>query len=99
LCKDREIDVWFGLKDKTGKYLPYGFDFGSSAVLLPNSSVLFPVPLDLLKDGQYIVFDYAFQNVKVSENDDSWDYGKKIELKFGKADIRPGRSLSRRMSQ
>jgi WD40 repeat protein len=34
LCDDREISIWLGLEDKDGKPIPYGFDFGSSAVLL-----------------------------------------------------------------
>lgn len=82
LCKDREIDIWFGLTDKDGKGLPFGFDFGSSVILLPNTSVLFPVPLKILENDNSIVFSYSFQNIKASENDRDWDYGQPIELKF-----------------
>lgn len=87
LCNNREISVWFGVKDRSGKDVPYGFDFGSSVVLLPGTSVLFPVPLSILQKGNSVVFDYSFQNVKASENDDEWDYGKEIELKFGMQNI------------
>ena len=87
LCDNREISVWFGVKDRAGKYVPYGFDFGSSAVLLPGTSVLFPVPLSILQKGNSVVFGYSFQNVKASESDDDWDYGKEIELKFGMQNI------------
>ncbi len=87
LCDNREIGVWFGVQDKAGKWVPYGFDFGSSATLLPGKSVLFPVPLAILQKDHSIVFHYSFQNVKASENDRDLDYGKKIELKFGKGDL------------
>lgn len=87
LCADREISVWFGVRDRNGKNVPHGFDFGSSVVLLPGATVLFPVPLNILQKGHSIVFSYSFQNVKASENDDDWDYGKEIELRFGKQNI------------
>jgi len=85
LCDGREISVWFGLEDKNGKSLPYGFDFGSSAILLPNISVLFAVPLDLFLDGQSIRFDFTFQ----AETDDkkSGDYGTPKKLRFNEGDL------------
>ncbi len=87
LCKDREIDVWFGVKDTRGKWVPYGFDFGSSTILLPKSSVLFSVPLSLWERPYSIVFDFSFQNVRSSENDRKMDYGKKVEIKFSKLSL------------
>lgn len=84
LCKDREIGVWFGVKDAQGKWIPYGFDFGSSVILLPKSSVVFPVPVSIWEKKYFVVFDYSFQNVRASENDRAMDYGKKIELKVSK---------------
>ena len=87
LCEKREISIWHGLEDRDGKSLPYGFDFGSSSVLLPKSSVLFPVPLALLRNGNSIVFDYLFQNVKASKNDRDWDYGEKVLLRFAEKSV------------
>jgi hypothetical protein len=85
LCDDREISIWFGLEDKNGKELPYGFDFGSSAILLPKASVLFAVPHDVLQDGRSIRFDFTFQ----AETDDrkSDDYGTPKPLRFSEANL------------
>jgi hypothetical protein len=83
-CGEREVGIWFGVKDKKGDRVPYGFDFGSSVNLLPGSSVIFPVPLSLLKKDYRVVFDYAFQNVRASENDREWDYGEKVEISIDK---------------
>jgi WD40 repeat protein len=80
LCDGREISVWFGLESKDGKPLPYGFDFGSSAILLPKTSALFPVPLEILRDGNAIRFQYSFQ--KDDGGDKVGDYGKEIALRF-----------------
>jgi len=88
LCKDREIGVWFGVKDSQDKWIPYGFDFGSEVVLLPNSSVVFPVPLTIWEKGYWIVFEYSFQNLRASENDRDMDYGEKVEIKISKATVR-----------
>jgi WD40 repeat protein len=79
-CGEREVGIWFGVKDNNGKWVPYGFDFGSSVNLLPGSSVIFPVPLTLINKDYRIVFDYSFQNVRASENDREWNYGHKVEL-------------------
>jgi hypothetical protein len=92
LCKDREIDIWFGVKDRLNKWVPYGFDFGSSAILLPHSSVLFPVPLSIWNKGYSVVFSYSFQNVRASENDREMDFGPKVEMRVSKLLLlrRPG---------
>lgn len=87
LCDNREISIWHGVKDKDNEWIPYGFDFGSSAMLLPNKSVLFPIPLQILKDGNSIVFNFTFQNIKASENDREWDYGEEIELRFNEQNL------------
>ncbi len=87
LCKDREIGVWYGIKDNQGKWIPYGFDFGSSVILLPNSSVIFPVPVSIWNKNYFVVFDYSFQNTRASENDRKMDYGTKIELKVNKQSL------------
>jgi hypothetical protein len=87
LCDKSEIDIRFGVRDRNGKDVPYGFDFGSSAVILPGKSVVFPVPLTLLNDGNSIVFHYSFQNERASPNDREWDYGGSIEMRFGASDL------------
>jgi hypothetical protein len=80
LCDSREISIWHGLENKNGKQIPYGFDFGSSAVLLPKTSALFAVPLEILKNNNAIRFDFTF--LKETEDDKIGDYGKKIILRF-----------------
>lgn len=85
LCDNREISVWLGLEDKDGKQLPYGFDFGSSVILLPKTSVLFAVPRDLLNDGDAIRFGYTFQN-ETAENKVE-PYGTAKILRYREADL------------
>lgn len=88
LCKDREIGIWFGVKDRLNKWIPYGFDFGSSVILLPHSSALFPVPLNVWNKSYSVVFDYSFQNLRASENDREMDFGEKVELRVSKLTLR-----------
>lgn len=85
LCDNREISIWLGLEDKNGKPLPYGFDFGSSAILLPNNSVLFAVPRQILENGNSIRFGFTFQK----ENDKAkiGDFGTEKILRFGQSDL------------
>jgi WD40 repeat protein len=85
LCKDSEISVWHGLKDKKDEWIPFGFDFGSSAILLPKTSVLFPVPVEILKNGNQIVFTFTFKKEIDAEN--VGDYGTAKELRFGEKDL------------
>ena len=87
LCDNREISIWHGLEDKKGKALPYGFDFGSSSILLPHTSALFPVPMELLKNGQAIHFRYAF--LKETNENKIAEYGEELGLKFRQTDLRP----------
>jgi len=85
LCDRREISIWHGLEDKKGKQLSYGFDFGSSAILLPKTSAIFAIPRELLKDGKAIRFSFTFQNDTVDNK--VGDYGEPIVLKFGEKDL------------
>jgi WD40 repeat protein len=85
LCDNREISVWFGLEDKNGKPVRYGFDFGSSVYLLPKTSALFAVPREILKDGRAIRFEIKFQ--KENYKHEIEDYGKEINLGFSEADL------------
>jgi WD40 repeat protein len=87
LCDNREISIWYGLEDKKGRPIPYGFDFGSSAVLLPHTSALFAVPLELLKNGQAIHFSYHF--LKETDENRIGQYGTELTLKFRQADLPP----------
>lgn len=87
LCDNREISIWHGLEDKKGKAIPYGFDFGSTSILLPQTSVLFPVPLELLKNGQAIHFRYSF--LKETNENKIEEYGEELVLKFRQTDLRP----------
>jgi WD40 repeat protein len=85
LCSDREISIWFGLEGKDGKPVSYGFDFGSSAILLPNTSVLFAAPREILNDGNAIRFGFKFQ--KENNENAIEDYGTDIILRFRAADL------------
>lgn len=85
LCADREISIWFGLEDKNGKALHYGYDFGSSAILLPNSSAIFAVPRAILQNRNAISFSYSFQSEAAEDKIDK--YGEERTLKFRESDI------------
>ncbi len=85
LCDKREISIWHGLEDKAGKPLRYGFDFGSIAILLPNTSVLFAVPRVILKNDQAIRFEFTFQKEN-SENEIA-NYGTELILRFTELDL------------
>jgi WD40 repeat protein len=85
LCDNREISVWLGLEDKNGKQLPYGFDFGSSVILLPKTSVLFAVPRDRLNDGDAIRFGFTFQNETTKNKVEP--YGTAKILRYREADL------------
>lgn len=85
LCDNREISLWHGLEGTNGEPIPYGFDFGSSAILLPKTSVLFAVPREILKNGNAIRFSFTFQK-EIDENKIE-DYGTGIILKFRQLDL------------
>ena len=89
LCNDREISIWHGLENKNGKQIPYGFDFGSNAILLPNTSVLFAVQREVLKNGNAIRFGFTFLNE--SDENKVKDYGTDIILRFRESDLPPGK--------
>ena len=85
LCDNKEISIWHGLEDKRGKSVPYGFDFGSSSILLPKTTAVFPVPLALLKDGKAIHFNVTFQKDGIEEKIEN--YGDAIVLRFRRSDL------------
>lgn len=88
LCDNREISIWYGVENRHGKQIPYGFDFGSSAVLLPKTSALFAVSRNILKGGQAIRFGFTFQ--KETEDNKVEDYGTEIILKFSESNLPKG---------
>ena len=88
LCDNREISVWLGLEDKDGKPLPYGFDFGSSVILLPGKSALFAVPREILSNGNAIRFFFTFQ--KSIEGQKIENYGTDKVLRFRESDLPKG---------
>jgi WD40 repeat protein len=85
LCDGREISVWFGLEDRDGKQLRYGFDFGSSAILLPQKSALFAVPREVLRDGRAVVFGFTFKKPDGGESVEN--FGNTVTLKFREPDL------------
>ena len=89
LCDGREISVWHGLRNKRGEPIPYGFDFGSSAILLPKTWAIFAVPRRALSGGNAISFGYTFQ--KETEENKVEDYGTGKTLKFGESDLPGGK--------
>jgi WD40 repeat protein len=80
LCGREEISVWLSLEDKDGNPLRYGFDFGSSVVLLPGKFILFAVPLDVLTNGNAISFAFTFQ--KPDGTGMAGNFGNAVTLKF-----------------
>lgn len=89
LCNDREISLWFRLEDKDGQPIRYGFDFGSSSILLPKSSVLLAVPQEVLQNGNAIRFGFTFQ--KETDEHKIEDYGTNMFLRFRAADLLEGK--------
>ena len=88
LCDGREVSIWIGMEDKSGKQIPYGFDFGSVALLLPKTSVLFSVPRADLKNGNAVRFSFTFQNTV--DEDLLQESGPKIILRFKESDLPKG---------
>ncbi|HZS44737.1 MAG TPA: PQQ-binding-like beta-propeller repeat protein [Blastocatellia bacterium] len=85
LCDNKEISIWHGLENKDGKPIPYGFDFGSSAILLPKTSVLFAIPKQILRDGNAIRFTFTFQ--KEDDQNKIEKYGEERLLRFSESDL------------
>ena len=88
LCDGREVSVWIGLENKRGKQIPYGFDSGSVALLLPKTSVLFPVPRAALHNGNAVRFSFSFQNTP--DEDLLPESGPKIILRFRESELPKG---------
>lgn len=82
LCDNREINVAMVLENKDGKPLPYGFDFGSSVILLPGKSFVFAIPRDLLDDGRAIRFSYTFQKPTNIAKDSNYGSTKVLRVRW-----------------
>ncbi|HKG13304.1 MAG TPA: WD40 repeat domain-containing protein, partial [Pyrinomonadaceae bacterium] len=80
LCQGAEIGIRVGVLDAKGEPVPYGFDFGGVSILPPRTSVLFSLPLGLLKDGRTIVVGYRF--MKEDEGGRLKEYGEGRETKL-----------------
>lgn len=96
LCDNREISVWLGLEDKDGKPIPYGFDFGSSVILLPGKSALFAVPSEILSAGKAIRFSFSFQ--KPNDEKEIGNYGTDKVLRFRESDLPKSKSGGKDLS-
>ena len=84
-CDGSEIHVWFSVRSSSGEPIPYGFDFGASAVVLPDTSVVFPVPRSILENGNVVVFAYSFR--KEDPDDVFAGYGEAREIRFSESDL------------
>ena len=73
------------MEDKDGESIPYGFDFGSSVILLPGKSALFAVDREILRNGNAIRFSFTFQ--KSIEGKKIENYGTEKALKFRESDL------------
>jgi hypothetical protein len=85
LCDKREVALWFGVENQKEIPIPYGFDFGSNAVLLPKTTVLFAVPRAVLEKGNAIRFDFTF--LKDDGANKIADYGTPKPLRFRESDL------------
>lgn len=80
LCEGSEIGIRVGVLDAKGAPVPYGFDFGGVAILPPNTSALFSLPLGLFRDKRTIVVGYRF--MKENAGGKLQDYGEGRETKL-----------------
>lgn len=80
LCEGAEIGIRVGVLDAKGNPVPYGFDFGGSTMLPPNTSVLFSLPLGIFNDGRTVVVSYRF--MKEDAKGKLQEYGERRETKL-----------------
>jgi hypothetical protein len=84
LCDDREVNISYGLENKKGALVSVGFDSSFSATVLPGTSILFPVPLNVLNGENAVRFIYTFLKDSGGKLD---EYGKSVTIKIRKNDI------------
>lgn len=83
LCDNGEVDVMYRLENNDGSLLP-GSDLGSTATLLPATSIIFSVPMKALNEGKGVTLNYVF----LKYNDVRLEvYGKPVAIRFRGADI------------
>jgi hypothetical protein len=85
LCNDGEIGIRFAVVDANGEGIPWGSDVGGISMLPPNTSVLFEVPNELLRDGRRIVVRFNFLQVNAKGKLEK--YGEARELTFSRANV------------
>jgi WD40 repeat protein len=85
LCESSEFGIRFSVLDAKGNPVRYGFDFGGITMLPPNTSVLFSVPRELLREGRSIVVWYQFLNEGAKGK--LADYAKERELRFAERNL------------
>lgn len=85
LCNDGEIGIRFGVVDAKGEGIPWGGHVGGISMLSPNTSVVFEVPKELLRDGRKIVVGFRF--LQVTAKGKLEGYGEARELMFSKANL------------
>ncbi len=89
LCESSEFGIRFSVFDAKGNPIRYGFDFGGITMLPPNTSVLFSVPRDLLREGRSIVVRYQFLNEGVKGK--LVEYAKERQLRFSERNLKRAR--------
>jgi len=85
ICGNQEIVIRLSVEDKNGEDVPYGFDWLSYVVLLPKTTVLFSVPLEVLTDGNHIMF--ASKVLKPSGFSQTDESEVVVHLKFRDSDL------------
>jgi hypothetical protein len=85
LCNNGEIGIRFGVVDAKGEVVPWGSHFGGISMLPPNTSVLFEVPNELLRDGRKIVVRFNF--LQINAKGKLEEYGEAKELTFSRANV------------
>jgi hypothetical protein len=85
LCNDGEIGIRFHVVDAKGEGIPWGGHVSGISMLPPNTSVLFEVPNELLRDGRKIVVRFNFLHVNAKGKLEK--YGEARELTFSRAHV------------
>lgn len=94
LCESSEFGIRFSVLDAKGKPVRYGFDFGGISMLPPNTSMLFSVPRELLREGRSIVVRYQFLNEGLKGK--LVEYAKERELRFTERNLGKQRGKRKR---
>ena len=85
LCDGSEIGMKFSVLDANGNPVRYGTDVSGKSMLPPNTSVLFSVPRQLLKEGRTIRIRYYF--VEDDERGKLQYHGKERHLVLSESEL------------